>query len=128
MQTEIHHPSRVGTQGLPEMRERTSRTSRYADYGRKQAPSWRQSMSTKKLTTRGGTGDTMLDIDASASLEQVPGVYQPSSKHDMLAGKDIDEGHGGINQTVQVTDGAASSTTMTMHSSSAPTPEDMGFM
>ena len=52
----------------------------------------------------------MGDIDAAASKQQVPGVYQPSAAKDVLAGKDIDEGHGGINQTVVVTDDAAKST------------------
>ncbi len=68
------------------------------------------------------------DIDAASSEPQVPGVYKPSAKNDMVVSRDIDEGHGGINDIVQAKDGAASSTTMTTHESSAPTPEDMGFM
>lgn len=68
------------------------------------------------------------DQDEATSAQQVPGTYQPSSQKDPLSYKDIDEGHGGINQTVVQADGAAGSTTMTTHSSSAPTPEDMGFM
>ena len=82
----------------------------------------------KASVTTGGTGNTMGDIDASASLAQVSNVYKPSAAKDVLSGKDIDEGHGGINVIVQAQDGAAGSTTMTTHSSSAPTPEDMGFM
>lgn len=82
-------------------------------------------MSTK--TTRGATGDPMGDLDASASLEQVTKVYQPSSSKDPLSYKDIDEGHGGINDIVQATDGAASSTTMTIYNCSSPTPEEMGI-
>ena len=68
------------------------------------------------------------DIDAASSEPQVPGVYKPSAKNDMVVSRDIDEGHGGINQTVMCKDGAASSTTMSTHESSAPTPADMGFM
>lgn len=83
-------------------------------------------MNTK--STRGGTSDVMGDIDAAASLEQVGNVVKPPASKDVLAGKDIDEGHGGINVIVNAKDGAAGSTTMTTHSSSAPTPEDMGFM
>ena len=82
----------------------------------------------KTVTSMGGTSDVMGDIDAAASVAQVPGVYKPSAKHDVLSGKDIDEGHGGINDIVNAKDGAASSTTMTTHESSAPTPADMGFM
>jgi hypothetical protein len=78
-------------------------------------------------TTRGGLNDTMGDIDASASLEQVANVYRPSSAKDLIAGKDIDEGHGGINQTRICKDGAASANTISTHSSSAPTPEDLGI-
>lgn len=69
----------------------------------------------------------MGDLDAAASSQQVPGVYKPSAKKDALAYKDVDEGHGGINDIVQATDGAASSTTMTMYNCSAPTPEEMGI-
>lgn len=82
----------------------------------------------KASVTTGGTSNTMGDIDEAASLEQVSNVVHPPASKDVLSFKDIDEGHGGINQTVQAVDGAASSTTMTTHSSSAPTPEDMGFM
>ena len=65
------------------------------------------------VTTRGGLPDAQGSLDNASSLEQVKGVYQPQSKNDPLAYKDIDDGHGGINQTVVQTDGAASSTTMT---------------
>ena len=68
------------------------------------------------------------DIDAASSEPQVPGVYKPAARLDMVVSRDIDEGHGGINDIVQAKDGAASSTTMSTHESSAPTPEDMGFM
>jgi len=43
-------------------------------------------------------GDPFGDIDESASFQQVPNVYKPNAKNDVLAGKDIDEGHGGIPQ------------------------------
>ena len=68
------------------------------------------------------------DIDEASSSQQIKKVYKPSAKNDAEVSKDIDEGHGGINVIVEVKDGAASANTMTMHSSSAPTPEDMGFM
>lgn len=67
------------------------------------------------------------DLDAAASSQQVPGVYQPSAMKDAISFKDIDEGHGGVNQTVWPADGAAGSTTMSTHSSSAPTPADLGI-
>lgn len=67
------------------------------------------------------------DQDQGASAQQVPGVYQPSAENDADAGQDIDENHGGINQTVIQVDGAARTTTISMHDSSAPTPEDMGI-
>lgn len=69
------------------------------------------------------------DFDAATSSQQVPKVYKdptPPSK-ELLAGKDIDEGHGGINDIVRATDGAASSTTMTTYNCSSPTPEEMGI-
>lgn len=84
-------------------------------------------MKKSMMSTSGGTSDTMGDIDASASLEQVPGVYKPSAKNDVLAGMDIDDNHGGVNDTKVVADDAASTTSMTMHSSSAPTPKEMGI-
>ena len=68
------------------------------------------------------------DLDEAASSQQVKRVYKPSAKNDAEVSKDIDEGHGGVNQIVEAKDGAASSTTMATHNSSSPTPEDMGFM
>lgn len=69
----------------------------------------------------------MGDIDEMASKQQVPGVYKYRSEYSM-AHEDIDTGpHGGVNDIVEAKDGAAGSTTMTMHSSSAPTPADMGI-
>lgn len=81
----------------------------------------------KASVTVGGKSNTMGDIDESASLEQVPNVVKPPASKDILAGKDIDEGHGGINQTVRAVDGAASSTTRSTHDSSCPTAAEMGI-
>lgn len=78
-------------------------------------------------STRGGTSDVMGDIDDSSSLEQITKTYQPTSQKDPLSYKDIDETHGGISNIVHAVDGAASSTTMTTHSSSCPTAAEMGI-
>jgi hypothetical protein len=44
----------------------------------------------------------MGGIDEASSNPQVSPVYKPMSGNDPLAYKDIDEGHGGINQTIAV--------------------------
>lgn len=67
------------------------------------------------------------DLDEAASSQQVAKVYRPSSSKDALSYKDIDEGHGGINQTVVMKDGAASANSISSYSSSAPTAEDLGI-
>lgn len=95
------------------------------------------------------------DQDQATSAQQVPGVYQaPNGDTEPNPGTSIasqamsrskekadsaesqfraqslnvDGQHGGINQTTVQADGAAGANSMTTHSSSAPTPEDMGFM
>ncbi len=42
------------------------------------------------------------DIDAASSNPQVSPVYQPSAKNDAVGNKSTNEGHGGINSTVNV--------------------------
>lgn len=71
--------------------------------------------------------DPFGDIDKASSNAQVKNVYKPSAAKDKIAGKDIDEGHGGINVIAEVQDGAAGANTMTTHSSTANTAEDMGI-
>ncbi len=69
------------------------------------------------VTTYGAKpgSDPMGDLDGSASYEQVSEVYQPSAKNDLLAGKDIDEGHGGVNQPVKTV--APNTDDVTIHQS-----------
>ena len=66
----------------------------------------------------------MGDLDEASSNSQVSKVYQPSSNKDALAGKDIDEGHGGINSTVNI---PQRNDVVATHNSTANTPEDMGI-
>lgn len=56
----------------------------------------------KTMNTRGGLPDAQGSLDNASSLQQVPGVVQPPANKDALSYKDIDEGHGGINQTAAV--------------------------
>lgn len=65
------------------------------------------------MNTRGGLSDAQGSLDNASSLSQVPGVVRPPSGNDPLSYKDIDEGHGGMNQTSMQADGAAGTTTMT---------------
>jgi hypothetical protein len=51
----------------------------------------------KYVNTRGGTSDAFGDIDAAASLEQIPGVYKPP-KPPSTKVTSLDTGnYGGIN-------------------------------
>ena len=78
------------------------------------------------VNTSGGTSDAFGDIDAAASLEQVPGVYQPSAQNDKFAYKDIDAGHGGVNQPVKAIQPASDS--ITVHDSVGEQPEIAGSL
>jgi hypothetical protein len=71
--------------------------------------------------------DPFGDQDKAASDQQVTKVYKPSSQKDALSYKDIDEGHGGINQTVVQADGAAGATSASVHNSSCPTAAEAGI-
>ena len=67
----------------------------------------------------------MGDIDTMASEPQVPGVYKPgTARNDVLAGKDIDADHGGINSTRDV---PQINDVVGTHASTAPTPKDLGI-